>query len=152
VHQYEKHFFANEVVKTGQYRDHKIDEVLNKCFVMFYTRYNRGRPRNLPPNTEVYVCEARYNEVQHKFNKIKTWASCLPDEVRDKDYEMDLFDAPRKIKKVPSPLLHLLKDDAKETDALPQPEWKHPNAPPVAGGIHKHRRHPQVSFSSCVVE
>ncbi|KAK5075100.1 hypothetical protein LTR64_001305 [Lithohypha guttulata] len=140
VHQYEKHFYPNEVVKTGQYRDHKIDEVLNKCFVMFYTRYSRGRPRNLPPDTEVYVCEARYNEDKFKFNKIKTWASCLPDEVRDKDYEMDLFDTPRKIKKVPSPLLSRLKEDAKSTDELPQPEWNHANAPPLVGGIHKRPR------------
>jgi len=150
VHRFDKHFLENEVVKTGQYRDHPIDEVIDRCFVMFVTRYNKGRPRNFSSDKEIYVCEARYNEEKFKLNKIKTWASCLPDEVRDKDYEMDLFDAPRKIKKVPSPLLHLLKDDAKETDELPQPEWKHPNAPPVAGGIHKHRRHPQVSFTSHV--
>ncbi|KAK5957702.1 hypothetical protein OHC33_000891 [Knufia fluminis] len=140
VHQYEKHFFPNEVVKTGQYRDHKIEEVLNKCFVMFYTRYSRGRPRNLAADIEVYVCEARYNEDKMKFNKIKTWASCLPDEVRDKDYEMDLFETPRKVKKVPSPLLSRLKDDMKATDELPQPEWKHSNAPPLVGGIHKRPR------------
>lgn len=145
VHQYEKHFYPNEVVKTGQYRDHKIEEVLNKCFVMFYTRYSRGRPRNLPADTEVYVCEARYNEDKFKFNKIKTWASCLPDEVRDKDYEMDLFDTPRKIKKVPSPLLNRLKDEAKSTDQAPQPEWKHANAPPLVGGIHKRPRDENVS-------
>lgn len=145
VHQYEKHFYPNEVVKTGQYRDHKIDEVLDRCFVMFYTRYNRGRPRNLPANAEVYVCEARYNEEKYKFNKIKTWASCLPDEVRDKDYEMDLFDAARKIKKVPSPLLSRLKDEAKDTDEMPQPEWKHSNAPPLVGGIHKRQRDENVS-------
>jgi mannose/fructose/N-acetylgalactosamine-specific phosphotransferase system component IIB len=34
----------------------------------------------------------------------------LPDEVREKDYEMDLFDVPRKIKKIPSPIKHLLKE------------------------------------------
>ncbi|KIV82064.1 hypothetical protein PV11_04200 [Exophiala sideris] len=140
VHQYEKHFFPNEVVKTGQYRDHKIEEVLDRCFVMFVTRYNRGRPRDVDPTKEVYVCEARYNEEKHRFNKIKTWASCLPDEVRDKDYEMDLFDQPRKIKKIPSPLKHLLKDDTKETDQIPPPQWGHPNAPPAVGAIHKQRR------------
>jgi chromatin structure-remodeling complex subunit RSC1/2 len=146
VHQFEKHFYPNEVVKTGQYRDHQIEEVIDRCFVMFFTRYNRGRPRNLDPETEVYVCEARYNEEKHKLNKIKTWASCLPDEVRDKDYEMDLFDAPRKIKKVPSPLLHLLKDDAKETDEAAQPEWGHPNAPPRVGAIHRQARDENVSL------
>ncbi|KAL2009247.1 hypothetical protein VTN00DRAFT_7441 [Thermoascus crustaceus] len=136
VHQYEKHFYPNEVVKTGQYRDHRIEEVLDRCFVMFFTRYNRGRPRGLPPDKEVYVCEARYNEEKHKLNKIKTWASCLPDEVREKDYEMDLFDAPRKIKKVPSPIKHLLKEGAKETDELPKPTWGAENAPPIVGAVH----------------
>jgi chromatin structure-remodeling complex subunit RSC1/2 len=146
VHQYEKHFFPNEVVKTGQYRDHHVQEVVDRCFVMFFTRYNRGRPRNLDPKTEVYVCEARYNEEKHKFNKIKTWASCLPDEVRDKDYEMDLFDVPRRIKKIPSPIKHLLKDDAKPDD-LPSPQWGNKNAPPIIGGVHKGVRDENVSPS-----
>ncbi|MCJ1471601.1 hypothetical protein MMC13_000241 [Lambiella insularis] len=137
VHQYEKHFFPDEVVKTGQYRDHHIDEIIDRCFVMFFTRYSRGRPKGIPPNREVYVCEARYNEEKHKLNKIKTWASCLPDEVREKDYEMDLFDSLRKVKKVPSPLLHMLKDDAKDTDELPKPRWEADNAPPIVGGIYK---------------
>ncbi|OJD19868.1 hypothetical protein AJ78_00228 [Emergomyces pasteurianus Ep9510] len=140
VHQYEKHFYPNEVVKTGQYRDHRIGEVVDRCFVMFFTRYNRGRPRGLAPDKQVYVCEARYNEEKHKLNKIKTWASCLPDEVREKDYEMDLFDAPRKIKKIPSPIKHLLKDDAKETDDIPKPTWGAENAPPMLGAVHRRPR------------
>lgn len=145
VHQYEKHFFPNEVVKTGQYRDHQIEEVIDRCFVMFVTRYSRGRPRNVDPTKEVYVCEARYNEEKHRFNKIKTWASCLPDEVRDKDYEMDLFDQPRRIKKVPSPLKHLLKEDMKGSDEIPPPQWGHLNAPPIHGAIHKQAREENVS-------
>ena len=36
-----------------------------------------------------------------------------------KDYEMDLFDIPRRIKKVPSPLKHLLKDDMKRLWTAP---------------------------------
>ncbi|KAL1637261.1 hypothetical protein SLS58_009448 [Diplodia intermedia] len=145
VHRFDRHFYENEVVKTGQYRDHPIDEVIDKCFVMFFTRYNKGRPRNLPADKEIYVCEARYNEEKHKLNKIKTWASCLPDEVRDKDYEMDLFDAPRKIRKVPSPIAYLLKDDAKESDDLPEPEWGAANAPPKIGAVHKRPRDPKES-------
>ncbi|EGD86317.2 hypothetical protein H112_07251 [Trichophyton rubrum D6] len=145
VHHFEKHFYPNEVVKTGQYRDHRIDEVVDRCFVMFFTRYNRGRPRDLPLNKEVYVCEARYNEEKHKLNKIKTWASCLPDEVREKDYEMELFDAPRKIKKIPSPIRHLLKEDAKETDDLPKPTWGAENAPPIVGAVHCRPRDENVS-------
>lgn len=144
VHQYEKHFYPNEVVKTGQYRDHRIGEVVDRCFVMFFTRYNRGRPRGLAPDKQVYVCEARYNEEKHKLNKIKTWASCLPDEVREKDYEMDLFDAPRKIKKIPSPIKHLLKEDAKETDDVPKPTWGAENAPPIVGAVHRRPREENV--------
>ncbi|KAJ5114609.1 hypothetical protein NUU61_000368 [Penicillium alfredii] len=140
VHHFEKHFYPNEVVKTGQYRDHRIDEIVDRCFVMFFTRYSRGRPRDLAPEKEIYVCEARYNEEKHKLNKIKTWASCLPDEVREKDYEMDLFDVARKIKKVPSPIKHLLKEDAKETDDLPKPTWGAENAPPVVGAVHRRPR------------
>ncbi|CZS92661.1 related to member of RSC complex [Rhynchosporium graminicola] len=140
VHRYEKHFFENEVVKTGQYRDHKIEEVVDRCFVMFFTRFNKGRPRGFPEDKEVYVCEARYNEEKFKLNKIKTWASCVPDEVRDKDYEMNLFDVPRKMKKVPSPIKHLLREDAKEDDPLPKPTWGAPNAPPIVGAVHKRPR------------
>ncbi|KAL8784441.1 MAG: hypothetical protein Q9213_003964 [Squamulea squamosa] len=137
VHQYEKHFYPHEVVKTGQYRDHHIDEVIDRCFVMFCTRYSRGRPRGFPKDKDVYVCDSRYNEEKHKMNKIKTWASCLPDEVRDKDYEMDLFDGPKKTKKVPTPLLHMLKDDEMETDEAPKVRWGADNAPPIMGAVHK---------------
>lgn len=144
MHRFERHFYEKEVVKTGQYRDHNIEEVVDRCFVMFFTRYNKGRPRNFPADKEVYVCESRYNEEKHKLNKIKTWASCLPDEVRERDYEMDLFDAPRKMKKVPSPIKHLLPPNAKETDDLPKPTWGVENAPPVVGAVHKRPREPNV--------
>jgi len=46
---------------------------------------------------------------------------------------------------VPSPLRHLLKDDMKETDETPAPQWGHPNAPPVIGAIHKQPRDENVS-------
>lgn len=146
VHQYEKHFYPNEVVKTGQYRDHRVDEIVDRCFVMFTTRYSRGRPRGLSADKEVYVCDSRYNEEKHKLNKIKTWASCLPDEVRDKDYEMDLFDGIKKVKKVPSSILHLLKEDAKETDDMLKPRWGADNAPPIVGAVYKGPRDENVTF------
>ena len=140
VHRFDKHFFANEIVKTGRYRDHRIDEVEGKCFVMFYTRYFKGRPRNVAEGTEIYVCQSRYNETLHQFNTIKTWASCLPDEVRDKDYEMDLFDHPRKMKKYPSPIAFMLKDDQKETDDFPKVQWGADGAPPKIGAVHRKPR------------
>ncbi|KAI1332237.1 hypothetical protein F5Y16DRAFT_357251 [Xylariaceae sp. FL0255] len=142
VHRHERHFLENEVVKTGQYRDHRIDEVVDRCFVMFVTRFDKGRPRGLPKDKDVYVCRSRYNEENHKLNKIKTWSSCLPDEVRDKDYEMDLFDVPQSLKKIPSPIKHLLRYDAKPTDSLPKPTWGAPNAPPLVGAVHCREREP----------
>lgn len=145
VHRFDRHFYENEIVKTGQYRDHAIDELIDRCFVMFVTRYSKGRPRNLPSDREIYVCESRYNEEKHTFNKIKTWASCLPDEVRDKDYEMDMFGGTRKIKKQPSPIAYLLKDEQKETGDVPKPEWGADNAPPKIGAVHRRPRDPKVS-------
>jgi len=93
----------------------------------------------------VYVCEARYNEERYKFNKIKTWTSCLPEEVRDRDYEMDLFNGLRSVRKLQSPIKHLLQPDAKETDPLPKPTWRSPNAPPLIGAVHRRPREPNVS-------
>ena len=145
VHRYDKFFYENEVVKTAQYRDHRIEEIEDRCFVMFMTRYPKGRPRGFPPNKMVYVCEARYNEERCKFNKVKTWNSCLPEEVRDQDYEMDLFAVPRVMRKFPSPIKHLLQADAKETDDLPKPTWRSPNAPPLIGAVHRRPREPNVS-------
>lgn len=145
VHRFDKHFLNNEVVKTGRYRDHPIEDVEGKCFIMFYTRYFKGRPRNLPEGTEIYVCKDRYNEERHQFNTIKTWASCLPDEVRGKDYEMDLFDYTRKMKKYPTPLAYLLRDDQTETDELPKPQWGAEGAPPKVGAVHKRPRNEKDS-------
>ena len=146
VHQYERHFFPNEVVKSGQYRDHPIEDVIGRCFVMFYTRFHRGRPRGIPIDREVYVCEARYGEEKNSFNKIKTWSMCLPEAVRESDYEMDMFETQRKIKKIPSPLLHMVKDDAKESSEIPKPRWGAENAPPIVGGIYKGPRDKHVSI------
>ncbi|ROW07319.1 hypothetical protein VMCG_03729 [Cytospora schulzeri] len=136
VHRVSKRFYKNEVMKTGQYRDHLVEDIVDRCFVMFHTRYHKGRPRGFPPGKEIYVCEARYNEEKYTFNRIKTWTSCLPDEVRERDYEMDMFDVPRKIKKEPTPIAHLLAPDARETDPLPKPNWGAKDAPPIIGGVH----------------
>jgi chromatin structure-remodeling complex subunit RSC1/2 len=144
IHHYERHFLPNEVVKTGQYRDHPIKDIVDRCFVMFITRYHKGRPRGIPMEREIYVCRARYNEEKHRMNEIKTWTSCLPDEVREKDYEMDLFGDQRKIREVPSPLLHMLKEDQKE-DEMPSPQWGAPGAPPIVGGVYKGERDKDVS-------
>lgn len=147
VHRFDRRFLENEVVKTGQYRDHQIDEIVDRCFVMFVTRYSRGRPRHFPHDKEIYVCESRYNDDRHTFNKIKTWASCLPDEVRDKDYEMEMYKVPLRMNKGPSPIAYLLKNEQKESDDLPKPQWGSDNAPPKIGAVHRRPRDPKVGVS-----
>jgi len=144
VHRVDKRFFENEVCKTGQYRDHQIDEVLDKCFVMFFTKYSRGRPKNAG-NKKIYVCEARYNETAKHFNRIKTWKSCIPDEVRSQDYEMDLYDKQVVLRKFHSPLQHLLPANATDTDPLPNATLGAENAPPVIGAVFRRPRGPNVS-------
>ncbi|KAI5842538.1 Bromodomain-containing protein, partial [Morchella snyderi] len=148
VHWENKKFYPDEVVKTGQYRDHHIDEVLGKCFVMFFTRYSRGRPKGIDPKrTPIYVCESRYNEVEKHFNKIKTWKSCIPDEVRGQDYDLDSFEKQQVLKKMPSPILHMLPADAKEDDPLPEAKMGVENAPPIIGAVFRRARRENVSFS-----
>ncbi|RPA81174.1 BAH-domain-containing protein, partial [Ascobolus immersus RN42] len=134
VHSVYRKFFDREVFKTGQYRDHQIEEVLGKCFVMFVTKYSRGRPKGFQ-NKPVYVCESRYNELEKKLNKIKTWKSCIPDEIRSRDYEMDMFPQPQPLIKVESPIKHLLPKDAKEGDPLPEATMGAENAPPIVGAV-----------------
>ncbi|RDA89803.1 hypothetical protein CP533_4660 [Ophiocordyceps camponoti-saundersi (nom. inval.)] len=147
VHRHDKYFFEREVVKTSQYRNHHVDEILDRCFVMFVTHFIKGRPRGLPPNKEVYVCESLYNEEKFRFHKIKTWVSCLPDEASNNDYEMDLFDVPYRMKKVPSPIKHLLRDDVvKAADELARPTWGSQNAPPIVGAVHRLPPEPNVSY------
>ncbi len=136
VHSNQKTFLEHEVVKSGQYRDHHIDEILDHCFVMFFTRFARGRPQGYA-NKAIYVCEARYNEIEKTFNKIKTWKSCIPDEVRGGDYEMYLYERVRQLRRVPSPLLHLLPPDASDDDPIPEAVQGVEGAPPKLGAIYK---------------
>ncbi|KAI9886653.1 MAG: hypothetical protein M1823_001567 [Watsoniomyces obsoletus] len=141
VHRFDKHFYKDEVVKTGQYRDHQPDDLVGRCFIMFITRYHRCRPAMLPPGAPVFVCETRYNEELCRFGKIKTWASVFPDEVRDRDYDtVPLPSDAIKQKKVPTPIAHLLPENASADDPLPKPVVGDPDAPPVIGAVHKRPR------------
>jgi len=136
VHKWDKLFWENEVVKSGQYRDHLVDDILEKCFVMFITKYQRGRPKDIGTRS-VYLCESRYNEGEKTFNKIRTWKACIPDEIRNSDYQMDMFDKPRPLKKLYSPLRNDLPADARDDDPVPEPIMGDPMAPPLKGAVYK---------------
>lgn len=136
VHKWYKLFWENEVVKSGQYRDHLVDDILEKCFVMFITKYQRGRPKDIG-NRSVYLCESRYNENEKTFNKIRTWKACIPDEIRNTDYPMDMYDKTKPIKKLYSPLRNELPADARDDDPIPEPTMGDNMAPPLRGAVYK---------------
>lgn len=108
VHPVSRQFIPNEVFKTGLVVDHKVQDILERCYVMFYTRYIRGRPTSEVWDREtqqLYVSEFRYNDQTHQFNKIKSWNSCIPEELRGVEVPMDTFPKPVLPKRQPSPFL-----------------------------------------------
>lgn len=134
VHRVDRLFYKNEVVKSGQYRDHVLEDLEGKCYVIHFTRFQRGDPA-VKHEGPLFVCEYRYNENDKVFNKIRTWKACLPEELRDYD-EPTIPVAGRKFFKYPSPIRHLLKPGAEFTDDPPQPTEGAPNAPPLVGGVY----------------
>ncbi|EGW34871.1 uncharacterized protein SPAPADRAFT_130664 [Spathaspora passalidarum NRRL Y-27907] len=139
-HAIDRLFFKNEVCKTGQYRDHLVDEIVGPCYVIFLTRYQKGDlPEGvIPDGAPWFICEFRYNESTHVFNRIRTWKACLPDEVRD-DPEQPLIPLHenRKLIKYESPLKNLLRPDAYVGMPIPDPIGGQPNTPPVSGSVYK---------------
>lgn len=60
---------------------------------MFFTKYTRGRPRAPAwvPAMPLYVCEFRYKDDVKAFKKIKSWSSCVPEEMRKHEYEFEPY-------------------------------------------------------------
>ncbi|KAG7662096.1 uncharacterized protein J8A68_004358 [[Candida] subhashii] len=139
-HGVDRLFFKNEVCKTGQYRDHLIDDIVGPCYVIFLTRYQKGDlPEGvIPDGAPWFICEFRYNESSHVFNRIRTWKACLPDEVRD-DPEQPLIPLHdnRKLIKYESPLKSLLRPDAYVGMPIPEPRNGPSNCPPITGSVYK---------------
>lgn len=137
VHRVDRLFYKNEVMKSGQYRDHELSDLLGHCYVIHFTRYQRGDPV-FEDGTDVgplFVCEFRYNENDKIFNKIRTWRACLPEEIRDVEEETRPV-LGRKFFKYPSPLKHLLPPHATANDPIPEPQMGNPNAPPLIGAVY----------------
>ncbi|GAA5949966.1 hypothetical protein JCM10213_004270 [Rhodosporidiobolus nylandii] len=93
VHPASRMFYENEVFKTGVFLDHAVEDFVSRCCVMFLTKYTRGRP--LPPiwapGLPLYVCEHRYKDDAKAFKKIKSWNSCVPEEIRKQEYEFEEY-------------------------------------------------------------
>jgi chromatin structure-remodeling complex subunit RSC1/2 len=135
VHRVDRLFYENEVVKSGQYRDHLADEVVGKCYVAYFTRYQRGDPA-VKIEGPLFICEFRYNDNDKNFNKIRTWKACLPDEVRDIEDPINPLPSLRRFKKYESPLKHLLPANATIDMPIPEPTIGAPNAPPLHGAVY----------------
>ncbi|KAK6537963.1 hypothetical protein TWF694_010858 [Orbilia ellipsospora] len=145
VHRVNKRFFENEVAKTGQYRDHPIEDIIGRCFVQFYTKASRGRPKG-SAGKNIYICEARYNEEKCLFNRIKTWKSCIPDEVRNHPDDTEYWEKQVPLKKFDSPIKDRLPADAKKGDKMPKATWIRDDAPPQ-GAVFIGDRRPNDSPS-----
>lgn len=143
VHRFDRLFFLNEVCKTGQYRDHFVNEIVGPCYVVFVTRYQKGDlDRNMVPDgCPWFICEFRYNENSHVFNRIRTWKACLPDAVRDaQEPPIIPLNEPRKLIKFESPIKGMLLNGSNENSPVPPvTEGPHQNAPPLRGSVYVRR-------------
>lgn len=138
VHRYDRLFLDNEVVKTGQYRDHSIDDLLGPCYVAYFTRWLKGDPGVIYEGP-LFICEFRYNDREMSFAKIRTWKACLPDEVRHIEDPVKPLVSPRVLRKYPSPIKHMLPSNANSHSPIPQPIISNLNAPPLVGGVYVKR-------------
>ncbi|KAI5953338.1 hypothetical protein KGF54_002709 [Candida jiufengensis] len=138
-HGVDRIFFQNEVCKTGQYRDHLIDDIVGPCYVLFLTRYQKGDlPSGVIPSTAPwFICEFRYNETTHVFNRIRTWKACLPDEVREDDEQpLIQLNETRKLIKFESPIRSFF-DPNLEMGEIPDAVAGTTNSPPIRGSVYK---------------
>ncbi|WFD35806.1 hypothetical protein MCUN1_002673 [Malassezia cuniculi] len=89
-------FFANEVVKTGVYGEHAIEDILEDVLVLFHDRYRLARPSAAYWNTDgpVYIVESKYDTQSHAFYRIKSWTSCVPESTQHVITPMDVFAQP----------------------------------------------------------
>ncbi|CCK69014.1 Rsc2p KNAG_0B05830 [Huiozyma naganishii CBS 8797] len=134
VHRVDRLFYKNEVMKTGQYRDHQIEDIVGSCYVEHFTRYQRSEPTT-DIGGPLFLCEYRYNESDKVFNKIRTWRACLPEEIRDVEEPCRPVNG-RKFFKYVSPISHLLPPNSTMEDPIPEPQMADPNAPPLVGAVY----------------
>ncbi|KAF9581421.1 hypothetical protein BGW38_001576, partial [Lunasporangiospora selenospora] len=106
VHPYTSRFYENEVVKTSGMHEHVMDEILDKCYVLYAKDYVRGRPKSWREGRAIYICEQRYHESEKSLSRIKNWPACLPPDYTgaggNGTEDLDLFPTPLVIKKLPS--------------------------------------------------
>ncbi|WFC99085.1 hypothetical protein MYAM1_001822 [Malassezia yamatoensis] len=89
-------FYENEVLKTGVFGEHVLEDIIEEVLVLFHTKYTKARPKAAysTPGAPVYLVESKYDVHKSEFQRIQSWASCVPAEVRSKITPMDIFTLP----------------------------------------------------------
>ncbi|KAM0792748.1 hypothetical protein ACM66B_002524 [Microbotryomycetes sp. NB124-2] len=113
IHPATRQFYEHEVLKTNMYMDHAVEDVMERAFVMYYTRYVRGRPKSShwTPDVPLYICEHRYKDDVRSFKRIKNWLTCIPEDVRKKEYPFEKWSDGHvdQLKHIPSPFVRGIK-------------------------------------------
>ncbi|TIA80564.1 hypothetical protein E3P98_02606 [Wallemia ichthyophaga] len=128
VHAPYRTFYEDEVFKSGNYVDLPIEDLLEKTFVMFATKYSRGRPKEhlWDKRRPLYVVEHRYSPKSKTetggFSKIKSWNACIPEEVRKTEYEMDSYDDQQKPASLMSPFMRGIEGPGRIDENAPPPQ------------------------------
>ncbi|KAJ7596530.1 hypothetical protein C8J56DRAFT_917673 [Mycena floridula] len=108
-HPSDKKFWEGEVFKSSHYCEHALEDILEKIACQFTSRHIRGRPRppHWYPGIPLYVCDARYNDRDRSFTKIKNWMACIPDQIKKKSEYMPVEPFERAVfpNRVSSPFL-----------------------------------------------
>ncbi len=86
-------FYDNEVIKSFTFEHYLANDIVGRCIVIPVKDYVRGIPKGFD-RQDVFICETRYSEHTKQHQKIKNWTLCLPQAVRSKEVELDLFDRP----------------------------------------------------------
>ncbi|WFD31047.1 hypothetical protein MSPP1_002077 [Malassezia sp. CBS 17886] len=86
-------FGEHELVKTGIYGEHAVEDILEDVLVLFHTTYTCARPQAafVDRDVPVYFVQHKYDVGRQAFHRIYSWASCVPAEVRGAVTPMDVF-------------------------------------------------------------
>ncbi|KAJ1565979.1 hypothetical protein HK096_005441 [Nowakowskiella sp. JEL0078] len=94
VHRPSYRFMENEVFKVNHLDNYLVSDILNRCHVLFFRDFVRGKPKDMKENEKLYVCESRYDDQAKNISKIKNWSQCLPAAIRSKTVDLELYDIP----------------------------------------------------------
>ncbi|KAK4056209.1 hypothetical protein OIO90_002650 [Microbotryomycetes sp. JL221] len=165
IHPATRQFYEHEVFKTNNFHDHAVEDIIERAFVMYFTRYTRGRPKatHWTPDVSMYVCEHRYKEDVRSFKRIKNWLTCIPEDVRKREYPLEKWADGHvdQLKQFPSPFLsgvegpgHIgesleaVEDDQAKFHVLPTGQQATPSALRAAEQVKRQRAQQEEALAA----